>query len=162
MTKDAHIGGEHLLEPACRKTLGIILALAQTQMLLSELVVVVTKLVHKNVQEHVCPCLSLRETAGDAVLLPIIRNAQPVENVLVRLELRHGKIRPKILGPRMKTNHPGLFSSEELVKSVVTFVVRSRQYDPFQSLRVPLPIRYNIYERPQIALADDMTESVAR
>src|SRR5512138_2311480 len=75
MSKDTHICWKQLVETAGRKLLRIFLTFARTQMLLVNAVIVMPKLVHENVQEHECTRLRLSETARDAILLPIIRDA---------------------------------------------------------------------------------------
>ena len=61
MAKSAHIRGEQVIEMTCGKSLRIVFTFAGTQMLLVNAVVVVAKLVHKDVQEHERPSLPFRE-----------------------------------------------------------------------------------------------------
>ncbi len=87
MSKNANIRGKQLLETARGKPLRMILTLARIQMLLVNAVEVMSKLVHENVQKHKRTRLSLREPTGDAILSTVVRQAEDLKNLLMRIKI---------------------------------------------------------------------------
>ncbi len=63
-------------------------------MLLMDIIVMVSKLVHENMQEHKGPSLLLCETTDDTRLQPIIGNTESLKNTLMGIEIRRLQLRP--------------------------------------------------------------------
>lgn len=139
MTKNTDIRGKQLLEPAGGKSLCIILSLRRTEMLLLDAVEVVAKLVHEDVQKHEPASLSLREPTQDPILLSVVRNTQPLKNLLMGLEIRRGNFHPKVIPPRVKKNASGLLTMVEEIQTVTT-ITGTRQDNALQSLSEAMPL----------------------
>jgi hypothetical protein len=67
--------------------------------LLVDAVIMVTKLVHENMQKHEGAGLCLSESAQDTFFASVARNAAPLKNLTVRLEIRVVECHPKVIGP---------------------------------------------------------------
>ena len=72
MTKNSNIRGKQLLETGSGKPLCIIFAFAGIPMLLVNAVVVMTELVHENVQQFERTRLRLREPTRDGILSAVV------------------------------------------------------------------------------------------
>jgi hypothetical protein len=161
MPKHADIRGKQLIKTTNRKPLCIILTFAGTQMFLVGTVMVVAELVHENVQEHKCPCLRLREAACHAFLLQFMRDAKPLKNVLVRIEIWQVENGPKVILPRVKVDRSSFFSVEKLVGTILA-TAPGRQDNALQPFREPFPLGNDVDECLHVALTNYMTKPAPR
>ena len=136
----------------------MILTLGRIQMLLVNAVVVVAKLVHENVQERERPCLRFREATRDTILQPVMRNAEPLENVPVKIKIWRREIYPKVIAPSMEKYRSSFLSMVKLIESITAIVV-AIQHDALQTLGEPIPLWNDVNERLHTSFGENVTES---
>jgi len=132
MTKNSNIRGKQLRETVGGKPLCIIFAFAGITMLLVNAVVVMTELVHENVQQCERTRLRLREPTRDAILPAVVRNTERLKNLLVGIKIGGGQVRPKVVAPRVKENRSGLLTMVKLMRAIPS-VAATRQHNALQS-----------------------------
>lgn len=110
---------------------------------------------HEYVEQHEGAGLRFGETTERSSFGRVAGNAQTAKEFRMLLEVSPAKFDPKILVPRVEVNSPGFFA---VIKVVIRIGagIRGRQHDPFQSIRKARPVRNDVDESQQIALADDV------
>ncbi len=119
-------------------------------------IVVMTKLMHKHVKQHECPRLRLGKSAYGGPLGSVMRNPQAGEHLLVSIEIFGSELDPEILAPGIEKNRACFLAMAELVHSISG--TKSGQDDALQTLRQIVPIGNDVYERLHVTLAEDVTK----
>ena len=93
-------------------------------MLLMSAVVVMSEFMHEDMQKHKGTSLSLREATSNLTLETLVRNAKPLKDFLVGVEIRRNKFSPKIIRPSVKKNRTGFLAMIKFISTIVLAVTR--------------------------------------
>ena len=87
IAEHTHILRIKLFKPVRCEPLGIILTLARPSMFLMDVIVVMPKLMNKDVEEHVGTSLGGGEAADETILISLVSNTQSIKDIFVILEI---------------------------------------------------------------------------
>ena len=94
-------------------------------MLLVHAVVMMAQLMHEHMQQHKRLSLSLgKPTHDDIAIDAVVRKTQALKDRLMRVEIGHVNLHPKILRPGIKKNPAGFFAMVEPVTTVTSAIGR--------------------------------------
>lgn len=99
-------------------------------------IVLMSELMHDDVQEHESPELRFGETAGDATVQPVMRKGKTLENALMRVEVSRLEVNPEVIPPGVEENRTGFLPPVELIETV-TVIPMDRQHDTPQVFGEP-------------------------
>ena len=161
MTEHLYKGRKQLREPARGKLLREILTFRYPEMLLVNTFIMMPKFMDEDVQQGERGGLSPGESTDGTILKTIIRNAQLLENALMRVEIRSVHLGPKVIWPGVEKNRSRLFATVKHVIAVILATVPC-EHNSLQPLGKPIPAGNDFNESLHVSLAHHMTETASR
>ena len=157
VAEDTHIGRVELFKSSSGEALGVVLTFEGITVLLMDVIVVMTKLMHEHVKQHECPRLRLRESAYGGTLGSVMRKPEAGEYLLVSIEILGSELDPEILAPGLEKDRTCFLAMVERVLSISR--TKAGQNDALQTLRQIVPVGDDVDECLQVPFADDMAKS---